>query len=42
LKQKGDVAKVVLETLEKAMGLYGYNIQQILVVDIVPDQYRRQ
>jgi len=27
LKQKGDVAKVVLETLEKAMGSNGYNIQ---------------
>lgn len=36
-EQKGDVAKVVLEELEKAMGSYGYNIQQILVVDIVPD-----
>jgi len=36
-EQKGDVAKVVLEELEKAMGSYGFNIQQILVVDIVPD-----
>ncbi|KAH9302577.1 hypothetical protein KI387_014160, partial [Taxus chinensis] len=36
-EQKGDVAKAVLDELEKAMGSYGYNIEQILVVDIIPD-----
>lgn len=36
-EQKGDVAQAVLEELEKAMGSYGYNIEQILVVDIIPD-----
>uniref|UniRef100_A0A0C9S651 TSA: Wollemia nobilis Ref_Wollemi_Transcript_15524_1472 transcribed RNA sequence n=1 Tax=Wollemia nobilis TaxID=56998 RepID=A0A0C9S651_9CONI len=36
-EQKGDVAQAVLEELEKAMGAYGYNIEQILVVDIIPD-----
>ncbi|GLJ22457.1 hypothetical protein SUGI_0422740 [Cryptomeria japonica] len=36
-EQKGDVAQAVLEELEKAMGSYGYNIEQFLVVDIIPD-----
>ncbi|CAA7391725.1 unnamed protein product [Spirodela intermedia] len=36
-EQKSDVAKVVLEELEKVMGAYGYSIEQILMVDIVPD-----
>lgn len=36
-EQKGDVAKVVLEELEKVMGAYGYNIEHILMVDIIPD-----
>ncbi|CAD5190923.1 hypersensitive-induced response protein 4 [Musa acuminata AAA Group] len=36
-EQKGDVAKAVLEELEKVMGGYGYNIEQILMVDIIPD-----
>ncbi|XP_077245142.1 SPFH/Band 7/PHB domain-containing membrane-associated protein family [Tasmannia lanceolata] len=36
-EQKGDVAKVVLEELEKVMGAYGFNIEQILMVDIIPD-----
>uniref|UniRef100_A0A5B6YTC3 Putative hypersensitive-induced response protein 4 n=1 Tax=Davidia involucrata TaxID=16924 RepID=A0A5B6YTC3_DAVIN len=36
-EQKGDVAKAVLEELEKVMGAYGYSIEQILMVDIIPD-----
>ncbi|PKA47664.1 Hypersensitive-induced response protein 4 [Apostasia shenzhenica] len=43
-EQKGEVAKAVLEELEKdtvtklqVMGAYGYNIEQILMVDIIPD-----
>ncbi|XP_020274988.1 hypersensitive-induced response protein 4 [Asparagus officinalis] len=36
-EQKGDVAKAVLDELEKVMGAYGYNIEQILMVDIIPD-----
>ncbi|XP_043715543.1 hypersensitive-induced response protein 4 [Telopea speciosissima] len=36
-EQKGDVAQAVLEELEKVMGAYGYNIEQILMVDIIPD-----
>ncbi|KAL2550227.1 Hypersensitive-induced response protein 4 [Forsythia ovata] len=36
-EQKGDVAKAVLEELEKVMGAYGYNIEHILMVDIIPD-----
>ncbi|XP_072993882.1 hypersensitive-induced response protein 4 [Typha latifolia] len=36
-EQKGEVAKAVLEELEKVMGEYGYNIEQILMVDIIPD-----
>ncbi|EPS73878.1 hypothetical protein M569_00873, partial [Genlisea aurea] len=36
-EQKGDVAQAVLEELEKVMGAYGYNIEHILMVDIVPD-----
>jgi regulator of protease activity HflC (stomatin/prohibitin superfamily) len=36
-EQKGDVAKTVLEELEKVMGAYGYNIEHILMVDIIPD-----
>ncbi|XP_054786948.1 protein PPLZ12 [Prosopis cineraria] len=36
-EQKGEVAKAVLEELEKVMGAYGYNIEHILMVDIIPD-----
>ncbi|XP_058104644.1 protein PPLZ12 isoform X2 [Magnolia sinica] len=36
-EQKSEVAKVVLEELEKVMEAYGYNIEQILMVDIIPD-----
>ncbi|KAL6321053.1 hypothetical protein AAG906_012038 [Vitis piasezkii] len=36
-EQKGDVAQTVLEELEKVMGAYGYNIEHILMVDIIPD-----
>ncbi|XP_058205234.1 hypersensitive-induced response protein 4 [Rhododendron vialii] len=36
-EQKGDVARAVLEELEKVMGAYGYNIEHILLVDIIPD-----
>ncbi|KAL5697532.1 Hypersensitive-induced response protein 4 [Ranunculus cassubicifolius] len=36
-EQKGDVAKAVLEELEKVMGAYGYSIEHILMVDIIPD-----
>ncbi|CAA0836720.1 Hypersensitive-induced response protein 4 [Striga hermonthica] len=36
-EQKNDVAQAVLEELEKVMGAYGYNIEHILMVDIVPD-----
>lgn len=36
-EQKGDVARVVSEELEKVMGTYGYSIEHILLVDIIPD-----
>ncbi|WCJ36520.1 SPFH/Band 7/PHB domain-containing membrane-associated protein family [Euphorbia peplus] len=36
-EQKGEVAKAVLEELEKVMGAYGYSIEHILMVDIIPD-----
>lgn len=36
-EQKGEVAKSVLEELEKVMGAYGYSIEHILMVDIIPD-----
>ncbi|KAI3903812.1 hypothetical protein MKW92_050327 [Papaver armeniacum] len=36
-EQKSDVAQAVLEELEKVMGAYGYNIEHILMVDIIPD-----
>jgi regulator of protease activity HflC (stomatin/prohibitin superfamily) len=36
-EQKGEVAKAVLEELEKVMGTYGYCIEHILMVDIIPD-----
>ncbi|KAK4480592.1 hypothetical protein RD792_013670 [Penstemon davidsonii] len=41
-EQKGDVAQAVLEELEKVMGAYGYNIEHILMVDIIPDPYVRR
>ncbi|XP_057482006.1 protein PPLZ12 [Actinidia eriantha] len=41
-EQKGDVAQAVLEELEKVMGTYGYNIEHILVVDIIPDDSVRK
>ncbi|NP_001311788.1 protein PPLZ12 [Capsicum annuum] len=37
LEQKDEVARAVLEELEKVMGAYGYNIEHILMVDIIPD-----
>ncbi|KAK7268959.1 hypothetical protein RIF29_21671 [Crotalaria pallida] len=40
-EQKGDVAKAVLEELEKVMGEYGYSIEHILMVDIIPDPFVR-
>ncbi|EXB55472.1 Hypersensitive-induced response protein 4 [Morus notabilis] len=40
-EQKGEVAKAVLEELEKVMGAYGYNIEHILMVDIIPDSHVR-
>ncbi|CAI0547209.1 unnamed protein product, partial [Linum tenue] len=36
-EQKGEVAKSVLEELEKVMSAYGYNIEHMLIVDIIPD-----
>ncbi|XP_057798399.1 hypersensitive-induced response protein 4 [Salvia miltiorrhiza] len=36
-EQKSDVAQAVSEELEKVMGAYGYNIEHILMVDIIPD-----
>ncbi|KAL9237093.1 hypothetical protein vseg_011681 [Gypsophila vaccaria] len=36
-EQKGEVAKSVLEELEKVMGGYGYSIEHILMIDIIPD-----
>ncbi|KAI7979436.1 Hypersensitive-induced response protein 4 [Camellia lanceoleosa] len=39
-EQKGDVAQAVLEELENVMGAYGYNIEHILMVDIIPDPSR--
>ncbi|CAH1430361.1 unnamed protein product [Lactuca virosa] len=36
-EQKDEVAKTVLQELEKVMGEYGYNIEHILMVDIIPD-----
>ncbi|KAI3939973.1 hypothetical protein MKW98_029749 [Papaver atlanticum] len=36
-EQKSDVAQAVLEELEKVMGAYGYSIEHILMVDIIPD-----
>ncbi|KAL2920536.1 Hypersensitive-induced response protein 4 [Bienertia sinuspersici] len=36
-EQKGEVAKAVLDELAKVMGEYGYSIEHILMVDIIPD-----
>ncbi|KAE9451658.1 hypothetical protein C3L33_16472, partial [Rhododendron williamsianum] len=41
-EQKGDVAQAVLEELEKVMGAYGYSIEHILMVDVIPDASRLQ
>ncbi|CAM8890827.1 hypothetical protein QQ045_027575 [Rhodiola kirilowii] len=41
-EQKGEVAKSVLEELEKVMGAYGYSIEHILMVDIIPDDTVRK
>ncbi|KAJ6688646.1 HYPERSENSITIVE-INDUCED RESPONSE PROTEIN 4 [Salix purpurea] len=41
-EQKGEVAKAVLEELEKVMGAYGYCIEHILMVDIIPDDTVRR
>uniref|UniRef100_A0A803QVT3 Band 7 domain-containing protein n=1 Tax=Cannabis sativa TaxID=3483 RepID=A0A803QVT3_CANSA len=40
-EQKGEVAQSVLEELEKVMVTYGYNIEHMLMVDIVPDSHVR-
>ncbi|GMI74921.1 hypersensitive induced reaction 4, HYPERSENSITIVE-INDUCED RESPONSE PROTEIN 1 [Hibiscus trionum] len=37
-EQKNDIAKAVEEELEKAMSHYGFEIVQILIVDIEPDE----
>ncbi|KAK3164654.1 hypothetical protein QOZ80_1AG0022580 [Eleusine coracana subsp. coracana] len=37
-EQKDEVAKAVEEELAKAMALYGYEIVQTLIVDVVPDE----
>ncbi|XP_076924747.1 hypersensitive-induced response protein 4-like [Bidens hawaiensis] len=34
---KDEVAKTVLKELKKVMGEYGYMIEHILIVDIIPD-----
>ncbi|XP_047327956.1 protein PPLZ12-like [Impatiens glandulifera] len=36
-EQKGEVAQAVLLELAKVMGAYGYHMEHILVVDIIPD-----
>lgn len=36
-EQKGEIAKHVLDELAKVMGEYGYSIEHILMVDIIPD-----
>ncbi|XP_047322284.1 hypersensitive-induced response protein 4-like [Impatiens glandulifera] len=36
-EQKGEVAQAVLLELAKVMGAYGYRMEHILVVDIIPD-----
>ncbi|EFJ08723.1 hypothetical protein SELMODRAFT_269623 [Selaginella moellendorffii] len=36
-EQKSEIAKSVSEELEKVMSAYGYSIEQILIVDILPD-----
>ncbi|PHT68894.1 Hypersensitive-induced response protein 1 [Capsicum annuum] len=36
-EQKDEVAKAVLEELDKVMGAYGYNIEHILMIDIFAD-----
>ncbi|KAJ4844035.1 Hypersensitive-induced response protein 4 [Turnera subulata] len=41
-EQKGEVAQSVLEELEKVMGAYGYSIEHILMVDIIPDDTVRR
>nr|GEW27063.1 polyadenylate-binding protein 2-like [Tanacetum cinerariifolium] len=41
-EQKDKVAKAVLEELEKVMGEYGYNIEHILIVDILLDSSMRK
>ncbi|KAJ8771462.1 hypothetical protein K2173_026639 [Erythroxylum novogranatense] len=41
-EQKSDVAKAVLEELEKVMANYGYSIENILMVDIIPDEAVRR
>ncbi|KAJ4959725.1 hypothetical protein NE237_019635 [Protea cynaroides] len=37
-EQKNEIAKAVEQELEKAMSAYGYEIVQILIVDIEPDE----
>ncbi|XP_076917570.1 hypersensitive-induced response protein 4-like [Bidens hawaiensis] len=36
-EQKDEVAKIVLEEPKKVMGEFGYTIEHILMVDIIPD-----
>ncbi|GAB2227772.1 hypothetical protein Droror1_Dr00009599 [Drosera rotundifolia] len=36
-EQKGEIARAVLDELEKVMREYGYSIEHILMVDIIPD-----
>nr|DAD33728.1 TPA_asm: hypothetical protein HUJ06_012579 [Nelumbo nucifera] len=41
-EQKGSIAEAVLEELEKVMREYGYSIEHILMVDIIPDASVRE
>ncbi|GMH16839.1 hypothetical protein Nepgr_018680 [Nepenthes gracilis] len=38
-EQKNDIARAVEDQLEKAMSTYGYQIEQMLIVDIEPDEH---
>ncbi|KAL7610178.1 hypothetical protein Lser_V15G13430 [Lactuca serriola] len=40
--KKDEVAKTVLQKLEKVIGEYGYDIKHILMVDIIPDPSLRR
>eukprot|EP00249_Psilotum_nudum_P027562 c35393_g1_i1 orf=262-1131(-) len=41
-EQKADVAKAVMDELEKVMNAYGFKIEQTLIVDIIPDESVRK